>query len=52
MNPDQIFTDKLISKIGELEFNYLRVLSQLEAAHARISQLETPVQVEQQPLAD
>lgn len=40
MNPDQILTDKIINKIGELEFNYLRVLSQLEAAYARIQELE------------
>lgn len=52
VNPDQLFTDKLINELGELKFNYLRALSQLEAANARIKQLEAPVQVGEQSLAD
>jgi hypothetical protein len=52
VNPDQLFTDKLITKLGELEFNNLRLLSQLEAADAHIKRLEATVQDREQPVAD
>lgn len=42
---ENAFTDKIIKELGELKFNYIRLLTLYEEAQRRIAELEkAPVQ--------